>query len=243
MLSWYASQVTTKWKARRGTVPVSGGGRRSGDGERGRLARLRRLQRRSASNSRCLRHHRCRCRGKRRSLGGAGQATGRRRRGATATKPWAPPPPACVCVGSRVGAWAGDGYRATCWGSISTLLLLTTAARATQIGQASHPPVGAARRRRQGKEISLRGEYRYRGRWIWAWRRRRRQQRAERRTQQPPLVLSRSGDGLGSTQPRGEVGWTEVTARCVQHGWEAESLEGKGQESRFGVCATQGVAG
>jgi hypothetical protein len=27
-----------------------------------------------------------------------------------------------------------------------------------------------------------------------------------------------------------------VTARCVQHGWEAESLEGKGQESGCGVC-------
>jgi hypothetical protein len=38
-----------------------------------------------------------------------------------------------------------------------TLLLLATTARAMQIGQASHPPVGAARRRRQGKEISLRG--------------------------------------------------------------------------------------
>jgi hypothetical protein len=38
-----------------------------------------------------------------------------------------------------------------------TLLLLATAARATLIGQASHPPVGAARRRQQGKEISLRG--------------------------------------------------------------------------------------
>jgi hypothetical protein len=95
---------------------------------------------------------------------GAGQATGRRRRGATAMKPWAPPPPACVRLGSRVGAWAGDGYRATCWGSMRTLLLLATAARATQIGQASHQPVGVARRRRQGKEISLRGEYRYLGR-------------------------------------------------------------------------------
>jgi hypothetical protein len=39
-----------------------------------------------------------------------------------------------------------------------TLLLLATATRATQIGQASHSPVGAARWRRQGKEISLRGE-------------------------------------------------------------------------------------
>jgi hypothetical protein len=89
---------------------------------------------------------------------GAGQATGRRRRGATTTKPWAPPPSACVRLGSRVGVWAGDGYRATCWGSMRTLLLLATAARATQIGQASHPRVGTVRRRRQGKEISLRGE-------------------------------------------------------------------------------------
>jgi hypothetical protein len=42
-------------------------------------------------------------------------------------------------------------------GATRTLLLVATAARATQIGQASHPPVGAARWRRQGKEISLRG--------------------------------------------------------------------------------------
>jgi hypothetical protein len=117
---------------------VSEGGRRSGDGEHDRLARLRRLRRWSASNSRYLRHHRCRCRGKRSSQVGAGQATGRRRRGAIAMKPWAPPPPACVRLGSRVGAWAGDGYHATCWGSMRTLLLLATAARATQIGQASH---------------------------------------------------------------------------------------------------------
>jgi hypothetical protein len=147
-----------KGEARRGTVPVSGGGRRSGDGERGRLARLQRLRRRSASNSRCLRHHRCRCCGKRSSQVGAGQATGRRRRGATSMKPWAPPLPACVRLGSRVEAWAGDGYRATsCWGSMCTLLLLATTARAMQIGHASHPPIGAARRRRQGKEISLGG--------------------------------------------------------------------------------------
>jgi hypothetical protein len=42
-------------------------------------------------------------------------------------------------------------------GATRTLLLVATAARATQIGQGSHPPVGAARRRRQGKQISFRG--------------------------------------------------------------------------------------
>ena len=97
IVSWSPSQVRTKWKARRGTVPVSGGGRRSGDGGSDRVARRRRPRRRSASNRRRLRRHRRR--GRRRSRAGAGEATGRRGEGATATKPWAPPHRLCVDPG------------------------------------------------------------------------------------------------------------------------------------------------
>jgi hypothetical protein len=65
---------------------------------------------------------------------------------------------ACVRASREPGGGVGWGsMRTTCWGFMRTLLLLATAARATQIGQASHSPVGAARRRRHGKEISLRG--------------------------------------------------------------------------------------
>jgi len=75
-----------------------------------------------------------------------------------------------------------------------TLLLLATAAQATQIGQVSQPPVvarcGAGDRVRR---LAFGGRYKYLGRQIWAWRRRRRRRRAARRTQRPPLVSSRSG--------------------------------------------------